>query len=422
MQKSDLTDHIDQPEEIEKLYRKNPREFTAIFMQAYPEISDRKVAEYWKARLEFDRSGTGVNDIFKKDFFYLLPVCLVACLFAEIPNLFPALAEPFTFFLKNGAIIIILGMVIYTLISDRTFRHRRALVAIGLIAVSALYINLLPVPEENDAISLACIFLPIFLWFIYGFVYTQFQIKDLSRRIEYIRDNGDLAVLITIILIAGGILAALSAGLFNTIGIKVETIIAKHIAIWGIVSAPVAAIFIMRNYPSVANKIAPVIARIFSPLILAIMVLFLGYIAIQHKNPYSDRNFLLVFNFMLMVVVAVILFSVAGSMHERSQRFNRIILSALVVVSIVIDCIALSAIIYRLGEYGFTPNRTAVLGTNLIILGNLIIIASNLFKVNFKNNTLQKVEHSVATYLPVYFIWSIIVVFLLPFIFGLTQS
>ena len=417
MKKSDLIDHIDQPEEIEKLYRKSPLQFAAVFMQAYPEIPDRKFAEYWKIRLEYERAGTGVGDILKTDFFYLLPVCLISCFIAEIPNIFPAVTEPSIFFFRNGAIIIFLGMVLYTLISDHTFRSPGALVAAGLIALSAVYINLLPAPGKNDAISLACIFLPVFLWFVLGFVYTRFQIKNLSKRTEYIRDNGDLAVLSTLILIAGGILAVLSAGLFRAIGIEVETFIAKHLAIWGIVSAPAAATFIIRNYPSVANKIAPVIARIFSPLILATLLVFLGYIAMQHRNPYSDRNFLLVFNFMLLVIVAVILFSIAGTMHGKGQGFNRIVISALVVVSIVIDIIALSAIIYRLGEYGFTPNRTAVLGTNLTVLGNLILIASDLYKVNFRSHALQKVEHSVASYLPVYFVWTIVVVFVFPFAF-----
>jgi len=44
-----------------------------------------------------------------------------------------------------------------------------------------------------------------------------------------------------------------------------------------------------------------------------------------------------------------------------------------------IDLVALSAILYGVGEYGFTPNRTAVLGSNLLIFFNLILIMRDLY-------------------------------------------
>lgn len=418
MNKSDLIDHSDQPEEMERIYRKNPIEFAAVFKQVYPEIPDRKLAEYWKIRLEYEQPGTGIKDLLKTDFLYLLPFCLFACFLAEIPNIFPGSTEQSVFYFRNGAIIIFLSMALYSLLTNHTFRSRNAIISIGLFALSAVYTNLLPAPGKNDSVNLAYIFLPVFLWFVYGFVYAQFQFKDLSKRIEYIRVNGDWVVLSTIILIAGGILAMLATGLFGAIGIKLDTIISKHIAVWGIVIAPLLSIFVTRNYPSVATKIAPIIARIFSPLILATLLIFLGYIVIQQKNPYSDRNFLLMFNFMLLIVVAVILFSISGSMHGTGQKFSRMVVSALIIVSIIIDFIALSAIIYRLGEYGFTPNRVAVLGTNIVILGNLILLTSDLYKANFKGQSLLRVELSVARYLPVYVAWAVLVIFVFPFVFG----
>jgi len=124
------------------------------------------------------------------------------------------------------------------------------------------------------------------------------------------------------------------------------------------------------------------------------------------------------FNFMLLIVVAVILFSISGSMHGTGQKFSRMVVSALIIVSIIIDFIALSAIIYRLGEYGFTPNRVAVLGTNIVILGNLILLTSDLYKANFKGQSLLRVELSVARYLPVYVAWAVLVIFVFPFVFG----
>jgi hypothetical protein len=94
-------------------------------------------------------------------------------------------------------------------------------------------------------------------------------------------------------------------------------------------------------------------------------------------------------------------------------------LFVLSIVTIIIDLIALSAIFYRLGEYGLSPNRLAILVSNILILANLVIIMIDLFRINFKKNEFKIVEMSVAKFLPVYLIWIVIVIFGFPFIFGM---
>jgi hypothetical protein len=185
------------------------------------------------------------------------------------------------------------------------------------------------------------------------------------------------------------------------------------------VSAPIVATYIIRNYPSVTNRIAPIIANIFSPLVLVTLVIYMIVIPIAGKDPYNDRDFLLIFNLMLLGVMGIIIFSVSETSINKKQRFNEITLFVLSIVTLIIDLVALSAILYRLGEYGFTPNRTAVLGSNILIFGNLILIMIDLYKVNFKNNEIKKVELTISTYLPIYIIWTVIVVFGFPLIFGL---
>jgi len=118
-------------------------------------------------------------------------------------------------------------------------------------------------------------------------------------------------------------------------------------------------------------------------------------------------------------VTAIIVFSVSETTFFFRQRLLEVILLALVIFAIITDLLALSAIIYRLGEYGFTPNRTAVLGSNLLILGNLVLFARDLYRVNFKKDSAGILENTIAKYLPVYAIWAVIVVFIFPVIFGL---
>jgi hypothetical protein len=219
--------------------------------------------------------------------------------------------------------------------------------------------------------------------------------------------------------IAGGILTGITIGLFEAIGINIEKFYFQNVVVIGAVSVPIVATYIIRYYSVLTNKIAPVIAGIFSPLVLLTAVVFLGALAISGKNPYRDRDFLIIFNAMLVGVMAVIVFSISGTSTTKRQKFSEMILFILSIITVVIDVIALSAIFYRLGTFGITPNRMAVLGSNIVILVNLILIIIDLYKVNFRNSSIREVELTVAKYLPVYIAWILIVIFAFPMIFGL---
>jgi hypothetical protein len=201
--------------------------------------------------------------------------------------------------------------------------------------------------------------------------------------------------------------------------LKIEDFYFNYIIIPGLVCVPVVATFIVRSFPSVTNKIAPIIANIFSPIVLVTLIIYLISIVITGKDPYNDRDFLIIFNLLLLGVMAIIVFSVSEISVNKKIRFIELTLFILTIITLIVDLIALSAILYRLGEFGFTPNRAAVLGSNLLIFGNLVLIMIDLFKVIFKGSNIKKVEVTIAGYLPVYAAWTVFVVFVLPFIFGL---
>jgi hypothetical protein len=181
----------------------------------------------------------------------------------------------------------------------------------------------------------------------------------------------------------------------------------------------VVSTFILKYYPALTSKIASVIANLFSPLVTVTLIIYLIAMAVTGKDPYNDRDFLLIFNIMLVGVLAIIVFSVSETSMIRKQKFNELVLFILSIVTIIINLVALSAIFYRLSEFGFTPNRLAVLGSNILIFVNLILITIDLFKVNFKKSDVDSVELTISRYLPVYVIWTLFVVFILPFIFSM---
>jgi hypothetical protein len=231
-------------------------------------------------------------------------------------------------------------------------------------------------------------------------------------------DNGDLVVITTLIVIAGGILSGITIGLFELIGLKIEEFYAQNIIMFALPAAPILGTYLTQTNPQLVGKVSPVIARIFSPLVLIMLVIYLAAMAYSGKDPFNDREFLLIFNALLIGVMAIIFFSVAETSNASKNKPEIWILFLLSAVTLIVNGIALSAILFRISEWGITPNRAAVLGSNILILINLLLVTAQLFKVVSKKANLNGVGKTIAYYLPVYFVWTVIVTFLFPLLFG----
>ncbi|HBE42562.1 MAG TPA: DUF4153 domain-containing protein [Bacteroidales bacterium] len=418
--KDRIKENINDPEKLEQLYRDDQAVFESGFREIYPEIEKSTLSEYWKIRLHYGEvPERAAKKVFLPDIIILISACLLAAFLIKIPDIFNVSLTDFMFYEKNAGIIVFLGLTIYVVAAERLFDLKKVSLILITFLLLTIYVNLLPSVTDNATINLVYIHLPLLLWCIYGLVFIDFNLKDKIKRIEYIRYNGDLAILMAIIVIAGGILTGITIGLFEAIGIGIENFYMNNVVIAGAVSVPIVATFIIKNYPALTNKIAPVIAGIFSPLVLLTAVIYLIALAFSGKDPYSDREFLLIFNIMLLGVMAVIVFSISETSVFKKQRFNELILFILSIITVIIDLIALSAIFYRLSTYGITPNRLAVLGSNVLISGNLILLVIDLYKVNFKKALINEVELTIAKYLPVYLIWILFVIFGFPLLFGI---
>lgn len=414
-----IKENIDNPEQLEKLYRTDQKGFQKAFNEIYQEISDFKMADFWNVRLNFDFQSESKIKVRKTDVLFLIVTCLITGFLVKLPQIFEIKLNDYFYYEKNVGLVILLGLSAYSFLTKTKINTKHLIVSTVVFGLSAIYINLLPSDRDSYSINLAYIHLPLLLWCLYGLIFIDFDTKDKTKRIDYIKYNGDIAILAAIILIAGGLLTGVTLGLFSAIDLKIENFYFEYIVILGLVSSPIVATYIVKNYPTVTNKIAPIIASIFSPLVLITLIIYLISIAITGKDPYNDRDFLIVFNLMLLGVMAIIVFSVSETSVDKRQRFNELTLFILTIITLIVDLIALSAILYRLGEFGFTPNRTAVLGSNLLIFGNLILIMLDLYKVGFKGKEIKSVELTIAKYLPIYTIWTIFVTFGIPFIFGL---
>jgi hypothetical protein len=288
----------------------------------------------------------------------------------------------------------------------------------ALIVASAVFINALPKLEQSDTLVLSCIHLLLFLWSLLGYVFSQQEAQPREGRLAYLRYNGDLVVMGTLIAIAGAILVAVSLGLFNLIGFMDQEKYMEYILPFALPAVPILGTYLTQTNPQLVGRVSPVIAKIFSPLVLVMLAAYLLAIVYSGKNPYSDRDFLILFNVLLIGVMAIIFFSIAETGRNGKQASGNWILFLLALLTVMVNGIAISAILFRISSLGFTPNRTAVLGANLLMLVHLLIIIIQLYRTISGKKDLSDVRNAIAQYLPVYVSWTIVVTFLFPFIFG----
>jgi hypothetical protein len=290
---------------------------------------------------------------------------------------------------------------------------------IGIFIISAILINTLPINEKSDTLLLSCIHLPIFLWSVVGFVFAGNEFNSPTKRISFLRLNGDILVMGAVMLLASGLFTVITMGLFNLIGINIQDIFANYIVIWGLPAIPIVATVLVKQYPHLVGNVSPMIAKIFTPLVTLTLFIFLIGVISTGKDPYNDREFLFILNAMLIGVMAIIFFSFSEFSIDPMNRWQLIMLFTLLVLAVVNNSIALSAIIYRLSLFGLSPNRLAVIGSNLLILLHLIFVGYRIFRVIQKKGSVEKIENSIATFLPVYSFWAAVVAFLFPIIFNM---
>ncbi len=409
-----IISNLENPRQLELLYREHKAEFRQAFNTIYPHIRESVIAQTWYERINFSTDDISWGN--RADLVFVLVASLLAGIVAKIPQLFSIDPE---FFYPRNLSFIVFPFITAWFLRKGTVSKTHLWFITSVFAAPALYINLLPANPQSDTLILACIHLPLLLWAITGFAFAEGQWNNLRSRLGFLRYNGDLVVMTTIIMIAGGLLTAVTLGLFALIDLKIEQFYFEYIAVFGAAAAPVAGTWLVRTNPQLVNKVSPVIARIFTPLVLIMLVIYLAAVLYTGKDPYNDREFLMVFNLLLVGVMAIIFFTVAEWSRNTAGNTGMYMLLCLSVVTMVVNGIALSAILFRINEWGITPNRLAVLGANLLMLLHMLIITYNIVLALRRDAIAGRVEHAMVKYLPVYLVWVIIIVFLFPFVFGM---
>jgi hypothetical protein len=166
------------------------------------------------------------------------------------------------------------------------------------------------------------------------------------------------------------------------------------------------------------ENMAPVLTRVFTPLFTALLLAFLGTMAVTGSPINIKREVLIAFDLLLVVVVGLVLYAVSARDPEAGPTaFDRLQL-LLVASALLVDAVALTAIAMRISEFGFTPNRVAALGENIILLVNLGGSAWLYLRFLRGQGAFAALDRWQTAYLPVYSVWAALVVAVFPPLFG----
>jgi hypothetical protein len=275
-----------------------------------------------------------------------------------------------------------------------------------------------PLAPAAKTTVLVAIHLLLALWLVVGVAYVSGEWRSHQRRMDFIRFTGESFIYFVLIALGGGVLMAITVATFRAIGVDASTFVTSWMLPCGAAAAVVVAGWLVEAKQNVIENMAPVLTRLFTPLFTAVLIVFLAVLIWSKKGIEANRDVLILFNLVLIVVLGLLLYSIsAREPTARAGLFDRLQL-ALVVSALAIDILVILALYGRVSDaFGFTPNRVAALGENVILLVNLFWSTVLLCGFLLGRSVYDRLERWQTSYLPIYAVWAWTVVFVFPPLF-----
>ncbi|MGE5236124.1 MAG: hypothetical protein ACM3O7_07240 [Acidobacteriota bacterium] len=285
-----------------------------------------------------------------------------------------------------------------------------------------MVINLMPFASGGSTESLAALHLPMALWLALGYAYAGGSFRDYDQRMNYVRFSGEWFISYALIALGGGALMGLTMFIFRAIGLNPEWLLDSWILPCGVVGAVVIAAWLVEAKQSVIENIAPVLTLLFTPLFTLALLAFLAIMAWTGRGVAAEREVLIGFDLLLVLVAGVVLYAISARDPGKPPGLFDALQLLLVVCALLVDAKALWAIAARISEFGSSPNKTAALGENLILLVNLGWSAVLYGRFLAGRAAFTRLKRWLTAYLPVYAVLASVVVVVFPPLFGFRSA
>ena len=354
----------------------------------------------------------------RREMLVVLLLAVVAAAAFKLPVLFGFdFDQPHGFYARNFSLFALPVLTGY-------FAWKRKLDAITWVwlalafAAAGLFANVYPFATAGDTLVLTALHLPIAAWLIVGVAYVGGHWFASEGRMNFVRFSGELFIYYVLIALGGGVLTAFTLMMFSAIGIEAEWLAQRWLVPCGAMAAVIVGSWLVEAKQSVIENMAPVLTRLFTPLLTLVLLAFLATMLWTGRAIDVKRDVLIAFDLLLALVVGLVLYAASARDPRAPPDFFDRLQLLLVVSALAVDALALASITARISEFGFTPNRVAALGENLILLVNLAGSAWLYARFLRQRGSFAALERWQITYLPVYSLWAAIVVAVFPPLFG----
>jgi hypothetical protein len=391
-------------------------------MGALDAISNEFAREHserlWKQLVIASTSTAQPVDEPRTETIVVFALAIVAALAVKVPELFGLewAADDMPFYMRNFSLFVFPLLTGYFVWKRRLSERTWGWLALAFAAAVVLA-NVYPFETGSDTEVLTALHLPIALWLPVGIAYAGGRWGESTGRMDFVRFSGELFIYYALIALGGGVLIAFTMGMFEAIAIDAEPVVQDWLLPCGMLGAVIVGSWLVEAKQSVIENMAPVLTRLFTPLFALTLVAFLGTMVWTGRGIDIERNALIAFDLLLVLVLGLLLYSISARDPQAPPGAFDLLLVLLLVSGLLADAFALAAIGARISEFGFTPNRVAALGENVVLLGNLGW--STVLYVRFLRgrSPFASLERWQTAYLPVYSVWAAIVVMGFPPVF-----
>ncbi len=340
-------------------------------------------------------------------------------------------------YFRIAPILIFLPLSLY-FIWKRSLPVLRSLFVLSIfpayLFISILYPSIEPYHTSSLSMMHAPILMAYLLFYFYGGpdiispslngTNTSEGWRNPNTRLNFIRFLGELFIFTVLIGLGGIVLIALTIGTFELVGLDLSEFIVSWIAPLGFFGIFPVATYLVGQRKNLIESIAPVLAKIFIPLFLVVLIsLIVAFLSTVH-TAYENRMMLIQFDVILALVLALTLYSMSAKDYQKRETGTTpyslwdVLTLALIIAAVLVDLIALSGIAIRLTSFGLTANKAAAFGENVILLVNLLLLLSQYLWYCMGKSQFQKIVIMQMRFLDVYAIWAVVVIVLFPPLFG----
>ncbi|MBU1247649.1 MAG: hypothetical protein KKB70_03035 [Proteobacteria bacterium] len=401
-----LVDDPEAPEQLETLYREEAGAFAEALPAALAKRPESMLLRAWSARL----APAVAEPSHYLELWLVVAFALLAGFFVKLPDIFPISDEFYARSISFGP----LGALIFYLLQVNDWPRVASWAVGAAFGLTALYMNLIP-ESWSDTYFLILLHGPLFLWCVAAVAFAGVVRPTVATRRAWVRFFGELVVFSGLLMLGGGVLLVLTAGLFELLDAPLEWIY-RWMLPMGAAAIPVVSAWAVKRREA-GGRIMPLLARIFAPLFLVILCAYLLLLAMDPTQLFSDRETLLMYNILLLSVLGLTVFSLSGQDGAGSRALH-LLLAWLVGLTVLFDGLGLAAIVSRIVNQGITPNRLAVLGANLVVLGNLLFLLKGFYALLQGRKLPEELEQTTASYLPVFAGWTLFVCIGFPLMFA----